>query len=335
MTKPRQILTALLSVGAVTSLVLLSAAPAKARDRRDHDHDHHAAIAISTCGYVITAPGRYALAANLNCSGFPPPPPPPPGSSTPPPPPPPPTGPAITVQASHVRLELNDHSITGSGSDDGILVYSAAGRLSDIEIEGPGVVTHFANGIDLENLSDSSVEGVTSTFNSGNGLVTNYSSASTATRLRLTGNVVSSNGAWGMILGSINDSQIRHNVTALNATAGAGGVAGLAILGGSHNLVQDNVSTGNYGSGILIANGSSVAATSNQVRDNVASGNTVAGISITSGTGNLIEGNEALGNSGYPGSYDVTDATPCGTNTWRDNAFVTSNEACIVPAVHH
>jgi len=314
MTKPRQILTALLSVGAVTSLVLLSAAPAKARDRRDHDHDHHAAIAISTCGYVITAPGRYALAANLNC---------------------PPTGPAITVQASHVRLELNDHSITGSGSDDGILVYSAAGRLSDIEIEGPGVVTHFANGIDLENLSDSSVEGVTSTFNSGNGLVTNYSSASTATRLRLTGNVVSSNGAWGMILGSINDSQIRHNVTALNATAGAGGVAGLAILGGSHNLVQDNVSTGNYGSGILIANGSSVAATSNQVRDNVASGNTVAGISITSGTGNLIEGNEALGNSGYPGSYDVTDATPCGTNTWRDNAFVTSNEACIVPAVHH
>ncbi|HVB37084.1 MAG TPA: NosD domain-containing protein [Vicinamibacterales bacterium] len=313
MMKSRQAITTILSAVAIASLVLVSATSAAAGDRHHHDGDaDDVTTAISACSYVITAPGRYALASNLSC-----------------------TADGITIQASHVELELDGHSLTGSNWNTGILV-SAAGSLSDVRIEGPGSVTRFGNGIDLESLSDSSVDGVTSTFNGTDGLVTNYSFTSTVTRLRLTHNVVSGNGAWGMILGNIDDSQIRQNAIALNATGGGGGLSGIAIIGGRNNLVQGNVTTGNYGGGILIAAESySTAATGNRVRDNVASGNSVVGISIASGTGNLVEGNEAFGNSGYPGTYDVTDATPCGTNTWRHNAFATSNEACIVPTVRH
>ncbi len=311
MMKPRQASTATLGAFAIASLLLLSTTSAKADGHHHHGDADDAATAINACSYVITSPGRYALATNLICAAD-----------------------GITIQASHVELELGGHSITGSNWNTGILV-SAVGSLSNVRIEGPGTVMRFGNGIDLENLSDSSVEGVTSTFNSGSGLVTNASSASTVTRLRLTRNVMSGNGAWGIALGNINDSQIRENATALNATGGSGGVSGLAILGGSNNLVQDNVSTGNYGAGIAIANGIAMAATGNRVRGNLASGNTVAGITIVSGTGNVVENNSAFGNGVYPGTHDVTDAMPCGTNTWRHNAFATSNQACIVPTVIH
>ena len=60
------------------------------------------AAVITSCGALITAPGTYVLANDLNC---------------------PSSGAGIRISASNVRLDLNGHAITGArcpGTADGI-----------------------------------------------------------------------------------------------------------------------------------------------------------------------------------------------------------------------
>src|SRR5215471_18016048 len=96
---------------------------------------------ITSCpypGYVITAPGTYVLAADLTCSGN-----------------------GIDITVSNVNLMLNGHTITGLGGNTGINVCAlpapytscnATARISNIKVQGPGLIQQFANGMFLLNV---------------------------------------------------------------------------------------------------------------------------------------------------------------------------------------
>ncbi|MGE0040417.1 MAG: right-handed parallel beta-helix repeat-containing protein [Vicinamibacterales bacterium] len=303
----------LLSAAAILALVLLPASTQASDKHGDKDKKGAKAPAteITTCDYTITVPGTYVLAADLTCGGN-----------------------GVTIQASHVRLDLDGHRLYGSGGGVGVLVYSAAERLTDVTLEGPGVVTRFNHGIRLDNVDHGRIRGVTSTRNF-NGVMTSTFVDSTVTGLSVRDSVFSANLGFGMLIGNSDDGQIRRNITAGNGTGGAGGLAGIGIIGGSGNLVQENVSTANFGDGISISGGFTYFSvpTGNRVRDNLASGNFQGGIHIWGGDDNAVERNSALGNLDGVDMRD--DNVACGSNTWRRNTFVTSNQPCIVPAPAH
>lgn len=90
-----------------------------------------------SCGDTITAPGEYYLASD--CAG---------GS---------PNG--ITIASSHVHLKLDGHTMSRG---DGAGIDACCG-LTDVRIEGPGVIDGYQDGIDLEDSSNSHVWKVTAT----------------------------------------------------------------------------------------------------------------------------------------------------------------------------
>jgi hypothetical protein len=88
-----------------------------------------------TCGSVISAPGQYFLAGD--CTGL-----------------------GITIRASDVHLKLDGHTMNGSTSMTfGLFAFN----VSNLHIEGPGTITSYFLGIELDGVSDSHVEQVTST----------------------------------------------------------------------------------------------------------------------------------------------------------------------------
>src|SRR5439155_15653262 len=97
----------------------------------------HAGTKITSCPFVITAPGTYALSEDLTCDGT-----------------------AITILASKVNLHLGGHTISGSGAGDGILVQGAANVSID-----HGTIQGFENGVEFQGTLDCKVNDVTVTQN--------------------------------------------------------------------------------------------------------------------------------------------------------------------------
>ena len=266
-----------------------------------------APTSITACPYTITAPGDYRLDADLSC-----------------------TGDAITIQASHVHLNLNTHQLTGSSfSDRGIVVYSATSRLPDVEIKGPGVVSAFGEAVELDNADNSKVEGVTASF-CFVGIATGAVSGTTVTNVHLNKNVLALALNIGVALGNSTNGQVQENVMNGFVFIG-GGAAGIAVTGGSGNDIQKNTTLG-YIDGISVGVGGVGSASSgNHIHDNVSSGNVASGIHIATGSGNnVVEHNTALGNTAFNSAgVDLVDDNPsCGTNRWHDNTFITATPAC-------
>jgi len=287
--------TTKLSVVALAALGALLATPA------------HAATSITACPYTITAPGDYRLDADLSC-----------------------TGDAITIQASHVHLNLNTHQLAGSSfTDRGIVVYFATSRLTDVQIKGPGVVTGFGEGIELDNADNTNVEGVTASFCLV-GIATGVVSGTTVTNVHLNKNVLALALSIGVAVGNSTNGQVQENV--MNGFVFiSGGTAGIAVTGGSGNDIQNNTTLG-YIDGISVGVGGVGSASSgNHIHDNVSSGNVASGIHIASGSGNnVVEHNTALGNTAFnsAGTDLMDDNAACGTNRWHDNTFITATPAC-------
>lgn len=80
---------------------------------------------ISTCGIVITQPGKYHVAKDLTCL----------------------SGPyAIDIEAGDVELHFDGHTLTGGGiggAGSGVGVGTSNGRFSNVSIMGRGTVTGF------------------------------------------------------------------------------------------------------------------------------------------------------------------------------------------------
>ncbi len=288
------------------------------------------ATTITTCTggtIAISAPGNYKLDGGakhrIDC----------PASA----------GPAIAITASHVQLDLGTTRLgkTGSGANIGILVAPAVTgtRLEDVHIGGPGAVVGFKVGIEIDNVDNSEVEGVTVPNSITHGIQT-----SSVVGLALIANTLTRNGWFGLNLVDSIEGRVRRNVVDANGIA-KGTVTtttdttlvltlntapkqigiGIGIFGGRGNEVEGNTVTANFGIGIVVDANS----TDNSFRRNQAAGNqnyngsAVAGsVAVftnfffgTGSTGNEVADNVIL---------SVEDDNVCGNNSFRENTIINS-----------
>jgi parallel beta-helix repeat protein len=310
-----------------------------------------AATQISSCPYVITAPGVYQVTQDLGpCPGT-----------------------AITITASKVDLHLNGHTLSGEGGD-GIAVLGQ----TNVSIDN-GTIQGFGTGVRFRGTVDCKITKVTVRQNS-NGIATGDSSsvgltvtdctalqngnigilfdggtrASSVVRSTangngfagisldpgtfantVTNNTANNNGDSGINLFGANGNTVERNTTDRNGSFGIGshtsnrntitrnsatgnGNAGIVVNGGSaQNTVQNNTTTGNN-LGIAVDDGGGT--TSNTVQGNTATLNNV-GIWVGNGAGgNTLQGNTALDNR----DVDLEDQNfGCDSNAWNNNKFVT------------
>jgi parallel beta-helix repeat protein len=289
-----------------------------------------AATKISSCPVTITAPGEYEVTRNLICAGT-----------------------AITITASEVDLNLDGHTLSGSGGGDGIFVQSAA----NVSIRN-GAVRGFFIGVELQRTVDCRITNVTASQNGDSGIVLD----SEARANRVTRNTASGNGFAGIDLEAAFANTVTDNTATQNGDRGinirnsSGNIvarntsdrngSGIDVDNDSHgNTVARNSCTGNGDGGIRILDGP----TQNTIQDNTVSGN-FKGIWLALGAGahqntvqgntanlnvfgiwldpvatsNRIQGNTALTNT----NVDLVDDSPdCDSNAWSNNRFATDNVA--------
>jgi len=230
-------------------------------------------VSINSCTTISTH-GHYELVADLTSSGT-----------------------CIKITASHVKLKLNGHTITGPSAatvnSSGIQLVA----ISHVDIEGPGVITNFGIAVDFEGADFSEVKDVTAS-----------------------GNLFGFNFNRDFVTPNLDDFS-NKNVFRGNTSTG-NTIAGFTLNGASNNHLINNVGSNNTGNGIFIENG-----TENQLKENTTNGNGVAGIAIAvDSTGNSVRGNTAQSNS----FVDLSDDNPsCDNNVWMSNVFNTSSQACI------
>jgi parallel beta-helix repeat protein len=233
-----------------------------------------APVSISSCTTISTR-GHYELVADLTSSGT-----------------------CIKITASHVKLKLNGHTITGPSAatvdSSGIQLVA----ISHVDIEGPGVITNFGIAVDFEGADFSEVKDVTSTGN-------------------LFGFVLNRDFVTPNLNNFSEKNLFRGNTSTGNT------IAGFTLNGATNNHLINNVASNNTGNGIFIE-----AGTENQLKENTANGNGVSGIVIADGsTGNSVRGNTAQSNSS---AVDLADDNPnCDNNVWLNNVFNTANQTCI------
>jgi hypothetical protein len=154
---------------------------------------------ITSCGYNITAPGSYVLAADIGpCPGN-----------------------GINVKVSNVNLMLNGYSITGpaNGGGTGINICApsggtcGSGRISNINIQGLGLLQKFANGIYLQNVDNAQIQNVFASFNNF-GLI-----SSNCTKLQFNANVATTNADDGFHLFHDSNDQVQQNRASGNGTS--------------------------------------------------------------------------------------------------------------------
>jgi parallel beta-helix repeat protein len=179
---------------------------------------------IVSCPALITAPGTYVLANDLN-NCFP-------------------TG--IVVQASDVHLVLGGHTISGSpGASFGIEVGSPfSAPVTGVKVGGGGTVTGFGViGITVTNASGVRISGTTVSGVGVTGI-----SLNSCTGCRVVGNRVSDNsiGSIGILVeGSALNTRISGNTV-------TGNTIGIEVPQGTAGvLLTGNVATGNGGTDLL------------------------------------------------------------------------------------
>ena len=215
-----------------------------------------APIPVTTCGTVISSPGKYALANSLSCS----------------------TTIAIDIEASNVTFLLNGYTISGVGftANFGINVGSV-GSITNVSILGPGVITNEIQGVRLA-CSSCMVANVSATQNTdgfaipaSNGTLNNV----------LKGNTANNNSRYGFSLGGDNNT-IKGNDSSNNAT-------GFVLLDGNGNEIRGNSANSNSQDGIQVFQG-----TANIIRGNTAMGNNIFDLEDddTNCDSNIWQGND-------------------------------------------
>jgi len=267
-------------------------------------------VQITQCGTVISQPGHYILANDLNCGGpvaptsgpvnpalvtpwqqmqnpFS-------GSGGQAPTPNPASAPfGILITADHVDLALDGHTISGNFNafTVGIAVsFFASSGNSHVHITGPGTVTQWFVGVLLVGDSFSSVAEVTADTN-GAGFLDISGSKNAFDGNTATNNAFFTMFAGGITLLGATDDSVRNNTISSN-------VFGIVVEGGTGNDVRFNTVTNNFGVGI------GIAATDNSIFHNTAQ-NTVGGPDLSDLNAN------------------------CDSNTWKHNTFGTADQPCI------
>jgi parallel beta-helix repeat protein len=217
----------------------------------------------------------------------------------------------ITINADNVDLDLNGHTITGlNGGADGTAGISISAKTK-VDIKGPGVITGFGRGFDIDGITDSEVKDVTTTGNVYGFVVNN----STGTWLR--GNTSTGNGQHGFTVNGGGDNKFMNNVSSNN------GQIGIWLFAGTGDQVRSNTTNSNGRDGIRCGAGG--VSTGHTIKDNTANGN--GGINLASdASGITVKGNSAQSNI----LGDLVDAhLNCDNNTWINNTFNTAIPSCI------
>ncbi len=253
-----------------------------------------AATKITTCGHKINAPGSYLLTTDLNC----------------------PATDGIDIATSNVTLMLDGHSITGPNFANIGINIAASGRLSDINIQGKGLIQNFYYGIFLQNVDNSQIQRVISAFSGYAGIISQYN-----TNVLFSEDVVVQNDLFGLYLYSDSNDEIQQNQAVGN------GYAGIIVETGSGNQVHNNGVYGNL-NGIYV-----YYSNNNQVHDNTVLGNggypsgqeEGFGVAI-GGVGNNVHDNTSQGNF----SEDLYDFNfNCTEDSWHNDTFFTANPSCL------
>lgn len=272
-------------------------------------------IPISTCGTVITVPGKYFLSTDLACSG----------------------GTAVMIAASKVDLDLRGHRIDGENDLKGIGISTTS---SDISSSGDQSLCLGVTNIGIHDgtVTGYSVQGAIGILLCSPNPVgtTPIAMSVTVQRMVLTGNntgldLVStaqnkitnnyvSNGDIGISLSNGCSNNLISNNLLDGNTDQFGGGAGIVIKGPS-NTVTGNVAINNQ-FGIFI---SQVAVTT-QITNNTASHNAVGIEAQEFSAGNVFKGNTSFANT----TADLEDDNGnCTNNSWTSDFFGTKSPACI------
>jgi parallel beta-helix repeat protein len=214
----------------------------------------------------------------------------------------------IVIGADGIRIDLNGHTLAGSGAGVGILV---TGR-TDVTIAG-GAVRNFAAAVRLNNSTGIVIRQNEFTDNAealdlqagaiGNTVKENVFRDSTMRAIMLRGNS--------------RDNDVKNNTFIANRIA-------ILVFGGVENEIKDNLIAENSVAGIRL----NVIATGNVIKSNTIAASAV-GVDILvtptgSATGNELKGNTLAGNGcGLNG--------PTTGNTVKDNLFE-ANVADVCPA---
>jgi len=278
-------------------------------------------IAIAQCPFTITKPGCYFLPKDLaDC-----------------------TSTAILVNASDVNINLNNHNIS-SAPGSGITGILAQGpvQLSNVNVQGPGVVEGFLNGVVLDDVADSSVDGI-EVRDVIRGIVVAGSRGFGSFRDVISNNKVDDLiGDTGIQVGAPGPAlriHVRQNqVSSQNTTLNPNG-AGIRLVATGNNVIDGNTASNGAGLGILLQ-----VSNLNVVTNNITGNNGRSGIFVSAGRDNFIAANQAnnngengiriegadnfiIRNQALGNQVDLFDAqADCDNNIWRNNIFLTDSE---------
>jgi len=273
------------------------------------------AIPISTCGTLITVPGKYFLSTDLSCPGT--------------------TG--VMIAASKVDLDLRGHKIDGDNDLKGIGISTSSGDISssgdqslclgvtNIVIHG-GTVSGYSvpGGIGILLCSPNAIGGpaVAMSVNVQHMVLTGNDTGLaliSSGQNKITNNFVSKGSAGIALSNGCSNNQISNNLLDGN-TDQFGGGAGIIIKGPS-NTVTGNVAI-NSDFGIFV----SQVGVNTQTTNNYTSHNSIGIEAQEFSAGNVFKGNTSFANT----SADLEDDNGnCTNDSWTSDFFGTSSPACI------
>jgi parallel beta-helix repeat protein len=253
---------------------------------------------ITSCGTIISTPGSYVLASDLNCNpgaGV--------GAST-----------GVAVIASNVDLDLGGYTLSGRGSDFadvGVVVgatintCASPGATSNVRVHG-GSISNLPDAALVCQASEAILDHLSIT---GVQRGVSLSSDTTETIVQLNPNISAQVYAIGIVTGSSNDTVFQNTVS--------GNTEGILIQDGSTgNLVSSNTISSVGGSGIVVGSSSegSEVDSANNIQGNSVSVppanppvSLFAGILLYTGAMNAIVSNNHVTG---PGTYGII-LTPC------------------------
>jgi parallel beta-helix repeat protein len=191
-------------------------------------------------------------------------------------------GDGIVIGADDIRLDLNAHTVDGDddrfgSADSGI--DNTAGH-EGVTIKG-GSIREFVEGVEVDGARDNIVRDLATSRNSHAGIF-----VSESTDVRVKKNSVFTNIA-GIVVADASDVRVEHN-TVSDSVFGAA----IPVFRSDHVLVADNSATGSAASGVFLNDSEN-----SRVERNDVSGNET-GIFLDEGSaGNVLVGNDAIGNT--------------------------------------
>jgi Right handed beta helix region len=243
----------------------------------------------------------------------------------------------IIVNAPGVTINLNGHTLTGTGAAIGIEILPG---MAGAHIIGPGAITAFTTGI-VDAANSALLENLTIKSNLGNGIVMTGVDGSV-----LDTSAVVGNGANGVYLLNTRDCIVKYNVQiANNGTAGPGYSVWIqnnaATTLSFDNIVAANVFgpggpqlagiwVGLNNNAPLVCGAAAAPSTGNILVDNQnINANVVVGIGLQcpTATNNTVTDNHNVAGNG---AFDLFDGNAaCDANSWVADIFGTKNQACV------